>query len=718
MEYDSLKNVFSFENRFARLVNAIMENKVVPFVGAGFSMASMSRYQKDFEPKVRWLNQQLRNFICGRMESCCNFNSHAEHNILELFSEAYHTNSLSKLAEIAQYICNNTQEVLEGINIELFDTLVPTQAHRYLAYLVREGLINEVITTNYDPCLEEAYRRSFGDLCNGQCKYDLNSYECSFLGNQDSIIDCKPKCPHQDQSQCRYTRNKYCRYFSIIHNIHEYRKYGARLFTRHSYRYPIFRIYKLNGCIREYVHSTYCRANDNKNYLPNDNKRPRILLTERELQGFGKEVWAKELLRDRARNRSLLFIGFGSEEPQVRHNVLTLMEEFQGTNPAEKIDSVEEILELPNAPFMHSYGSELSFNQLQIMSGFVQAHLQWQGQQDPTLILKATFGNAFTGCDTRFFIENPDKKSKLEANEFMKYLFHAVFGRLLIRYSTRESLFYQWLSLYTANPSEWCDLLLSTLYPEETTESICNGWNTAKRKKIFGCWPKLLEPDRSGKECSYYVSIKEVMPIQDIPSSKSKEGQFGPCLLWKWLFVIIHSHPGESDTDSNSKFSSNEDDYYLALRDDSLLILIFLTLLSGLAQKEEFIVSTRIGIGLKIKFKYPGQCLYLAHEDRPILNKSTRKTPNNTENLPEGTFMRIVDLPSLTNFQRQGRCRKVCENKNSDLETLHISTYIRISASDWISKSQQPGKLKNSLDALFYRPIPHNRRAGLVIQEI
>lgn len=75
----------------------------------------------------------------------------------------------------------------------------------------------------------------------------------------------------------------------------------------------------------------------------------RIVLTERQLQTFRDQGWAHDLFKDRARTRALLFCGFGSEEPQIRHTALALMEEFSRNG---RVDNADDVMGLPNAPFL------------------------------------------------------------------------------------------------------------------------------------------------------------------------------------------------------------------------------------------------------------------------------------------------------------------------------------------------------------------------------
>ncbi len=79
--------------------------------------------------------------------------------------------SLEKLAEVCGWL-SDSQGVCEILNISAFDQLSPGQSHRYLAYLAREGIINEVITTNWDTCIENALMNSYGSRAKARRERD------------------------------------------------------------------------------------------------------------------------------------------------------------------------------------------------------------------------------------------------------------------------------------------------------------------------------------------------------------------------------------------------------------------------------------------------------------------------------------------------------------------------------------------------------------------
>lgn len=672
-----------------------MNSSVVPFLGAGFSVSAKSSVDETFKPNVSWLNNQLKNYIVSNFDKLNSDDLLPLQNILELFSKADAESSLSQLAELAQRLSNNPDEILDEIKINLFNTLLPTPAHRYLAYLVREGLINEVITTNYDPCLEDAYKNSFSDPCKMLlCEYSENE-KCSYLKNSIQTKKLSKKCSKEKKQNCLHniivnkeicknTEFLNCRLFGVVHNLNTYRRYGARVFTKNLRDYPVLRVYKINGCIRDYVHWRHCL--NQKSY------KPRILLTERELQKFGSEVWAKELLKDRSRSRSLMFIGFGSEEPQVRHNVLSLMEEFQkfnsGADEEEFLEAPEKVLNLPNAPFMATYDQTMSFNQLQIMSGFIDSNLDLTNKENNDFKerLNLSFGNVITGKDLPWF-DNDKKESlanKLGADDFMQALFIAVFGKLIKKYSSREYPFFNWIKEYTNSPSLWSQQIMNILYYSEEKKNFnlfCN------LKELF----KADDPDY----CKF-KDIKFQAHTEHPPSNV--------LLLWKWLYSIKFA---DDEYKKNSHF-----DYYLALKDDSLFILLFLTIFTSLIEKNQLIVKPDPSAGLELKLLDKGYKFYIAHKSRNI-NKN--EVPDESEE-QDSQFIKIIDLPILSDFDHEGRTYEIVNKKEEKI--LHIKKYIRIPASELIKESKQPENMDKAVISVFDERIGQYQRKMPFIEKI
>lgn len=663
----SLNGSLKFKKRLERLVNAIVNRSVVPFLGAGFSSDSKSEVYPDFSPRVSWLNDQLKKYIILKY-STLNPTAKEFEQIANLFYTAKSQNLLGQLAEIAQRLSNHPDEVLEAIKIEKFNTLRPSQAHRFLAYLVREGLIDEVITTNYDPCIEDAYRESFGDIYPTQkpCKKDLEE-QITTLDPQFEYCShchfCGVEKEKNDFSDfCLKARSKNCEVFGVVHDLHTYREYGAKIVSSDEQQYPFLKIYKINGCIRDYYNSLFCMKLKKKEY------KTRILLTERELQKFGTEAWARDLLKDRARSRALLFIGFGSEEPQVRHNVLALMDEFKtnGLPGKNKMfeKNPEKILSLPNAPFMSVYEKTLSFSQMQIMSGFIESHFDEDNENpDYKKKLKLSLGNCFTGEDAHEFISSG--KDKLSADVFMGYIFAEVFKNLIKKYSLQGYPFLRWLGEYTDYVNSWKDTLINFVNDES------NSYGNNK-------------------------SLGNLLKFEDMVVSKADKTKVIKILnISKYLYFMKF----------DSKHLIAHEDFYISLKEDSLFILFFLTIYASVLmdKKGEVAVDKDVGAALNLE----GRKFYLTHKSREIKNIVEKKE--------DTQLLKIIDLPSLTEFKNYGR---VYTDKDKDTDTIEIKKYIRVPASKLIEKSKKPENIENALNEIFDESVRQRKKSRPIVKEL
>ncbi len=223
-------------------------------------------------------------------------------------------------------------------------------------------------------------------------------------------------------------------------------------------------------------------------------------MTERQLQNFRKEKWAEELFRDRARRRNFLFAGFGSEEPQIRHTALSIGAEFLNDNKKARI---EDVLDLPNAPFMATYGRP-SFAQLQIMVSFLRAHCSAYESNSPENKIPCWNANTFTGDDAKHF---GGDSGKLSADLFFKRLYQAAFKKLVKRYSSPGTVFYDWLKRNTRHPRDWRTMLThgfflenaANLEPELKHSDLDSSTETNNLLKMFvGRRKCLLELTHSG----------------------------------------------------------------------------------------------------------------------------------------------------------------------------------------------------------------------------
>ncbi|MQL52252.1 hypothetical protein GFC01_08205 [Desulfofundulus thermobenzoicus] len=383
---------------FERLIGRLLDGMVVPFIGAGVSIDAKHRGGISGLTKT---NCMCKRVLLALFDKKCHAREgdHCASCVVRKEIESYPIKEISfdKACELWEWSCpgdrgggtsRRCELIREILKVPEFANVEPADAHYYLAFLAREGLIDEVITTNYDTCIEEAYCNTFG------------------FSN----------APGGDDSPA-----------VVIRDLAEYRANGGKRFTEGKDKRRCLKVYKINGCAS--MLRTKC-MNECRDYCKN------ILLTERDLQDWGKRGWARDLFRDRLRSRALLFSGFGSDEPQVRHTALQVCEEFASeerdtaTNRSRNSDT---IWEKPNAPFIVAYVNTLSFSQAQIMRAYAP-------YEDVSLSPEKTNSNVFLGSDVHFFDAGGSSgEQQLPANLFWKRLFQAAFWRLLRRACGRES---------------------------------------------------------------------------------------------------------------------------------------------------------------------------------------------------------------------------------------------------------------------------------------
>ncbi|NUN12311.1 MAG: SIR2 family protein [Myxococcales bacterium] len=325
--------------RLRRLVGRIVDRRVVPFVGAGFSAGARIPGEPGFVPSAPAMHGRIAKLIppgnatarAGRKES----------GRLDGKDVNTSTLNLAKIAEIASWFSPLT-EIMQAAQISKFAELQPTACHRYLAYMVREGWVTDVMSTNYDTCIETAYRESFGNL-----------------NTQDTL--------------------------RVITSLEHYTDYGAEAQMGTE---PVLHLYKLNGCAQDYAYAAGTSGDHGRHRLAAE----RILLTERQLQKLRSDGWKHALIGHVGRTRTLLFSGFGAEEPQIRHTVLALVDEFSAHNDGrgrsrtgrdpdcQDPDGLRECAWLnspchrPHAPYVTMYDAEPSFPQSQLLQGFIDAY--------------------------------------------------------------------------------------------------------------------------------------------------------------------------------------------------------------------------------------------------------------------------------------------------------------------------------------------------------
>jgi hypothetical protein len=276
-----------------------------------------------------------------------------------------------------------------------------------------------------------------------------------------------------------------------------------------------------------------------------------IILTERQLHDFQKQEWKQELFRDRSRSRSLLFSGFGSDEPQVRHTLLQLAHEF-GVGRDTEMELAEQCWQRMNAPFVAGYGATLAYPQSQVLREYALQHARDPIGQTRADLVDSWTANVFTGRDEGFFRaehlesapKDPDISGTISADLFWQRLYQSAFIRLVKHHSRRGSPFYGWLTDYTHAPQQAVEQLLTWLGGDD-------------EDRPWGRCPWLVEElSKEGAVISRFS--RWMMALRGKPP--------------KWLNE-------EGKVDESRCPHDFERDCYLSLREDPLLALALLYVL-------------------------------------------------------------------------------------------------------------------------------------------
>ncbi|AAF96629.1 TPA: SIR2 family protein [Vibrio cholerae] len=362
-------------NAFDYTVDRILRRRCVPVAGAGISMTSKPR-SGEWVHNVKWmvttlkkelfklrfarykaeahgtickcwcsheleaLGHKITGDICKGVCFFCDITKAASANQLGCLSELYLWEFVSP--DIGY------KSLVDILKIDQYRDLCPTPAHYYIAKLSREGLINEVITTNYDCNFEKAYVELSG-------------------GSNSDVISC----------------------------LDDYRKKGAEIGEDNVNRLKVF---KVNGCAEKLTDTTV------------EKRYESILLTERQLQKWRNRQWAADVFRDRLRSKSLMFVGFGSDEPQVHHTLQTVLDEY--------IDELEnnnhDVLETHSAPIVAVYDAYPTFHQQQIVNTYALHHKKSPLDGD------------------KLIIRHPDRGPNLTADELWKSIYERVARTLIV----------------------------------------------------------------------------------------------------------------------------------------------------------------------------------------------------------------------------------------------------------------------------------------------
>jgi len=291
---------------FHYLCSRIIEKECIPFLGSGISNnckydGESEKFSRRHGHTVNGLKKAIRRVDLQWRRK--NFGELCELFLWKKY-RAKKSDSLKRL--------------VEALQIGEFIYLQPTIAHHCIAMLVREGLIGQIITTNYDCALEKAFAMSHGQ--------DGDTKPCLACKSHVRVV--------HDQQTCTCQRPG----------------------TQSSGDY--LHIYKINGCA--------CALEDKNNKDYHD----KILLTMTQLQSWRDRRWAKDIFRVALRSNTVLFSGFGSDEPQVIHTVHQILDEYSTFTPGN--NSSFNPAKFPfNAPVVQCFEKNPSFCQRQIVNNYI-----------------------------------------------------------------------------------------------------------------------------------------------------------------------------------------------------------------------------------------------------------------------------------------------------------------------------------------------------------
>lgn len=447
------------ETKFLRLVDRVIVGGIIPFLGAGLTLLcegpdgnTIARTSEMICSVCRQLHERdPRKSRCrvNSNSSCCNELRDSPNDQPESESGRPCGKKRGLAETCEEYLWNSgdiSTLVLEVLNMEEFTELEISRAHRYIAYLARESVIEEAITTNYDTSLERAYDESLNEGHGGNRKF---AHSVSSLQRYREVAGIRQE---NDQP-------------------------------------PPLKVYHINGCALDLQGVREAKAHKRKEICST------ILLTERQLQDWRDRQWGRDLLRDRLRCKNIVFSGFGSPEPQVRHTVLQVLEEFELNSAKDqskhkRTNGEKPGWDAPNAVFVHAYEG-LTFEHKQML----MAYANTSGTNTTTVKSIKKSGNCFTPDDASLFVG--ELRNCLAADDFWRQVYKAVFWRLLTRgWLSYGSPFYYLMLLGISCADVLLSQVRNWLLPDSGTSS--------RFETLFGWFSKYLDIPCDG--CSTLLS--------------------------------------------------------------------------------------------------------------------------------------------------------------------------------------------------------------------
>lgn len=379
------------------LINSLLEERCTPVLGAGISFyASATRFapaEKSYPHRCPEMCKSLTKALgpCVAEQE--------DENQKNATNENRQNDTLGKLCQ--KFVWNKgqgaAQELVKLLCIDKFWLLQPTAGHYYLALLAREGLISDVITTNYDCCLERAYMESWGY---GEVYIDkfLRPEEFPIGENRKPVVRL-------------YDRDSFSRLGAVQRwKIGEDKEKLGKPY--------VLRVHKTNGCSAAIGDPDLKRSDLQSAYK-------QILLTEVQLQDWRERQWAADLFRHKLRTTSLFFCGFGSDEPQILHTLQKVFEECEH-NPRIHGSSFDSWEDHSNVPIISVFEPEPSFSHQYIARQYMKGMSFGLSNEWKDLLFNRDVYNAM------FYPNACFEQRTLPADDQLREVFHSVFHHLVL----------------------------------------------------------------------------------------------------------------------------------------------------------------------------------------------------------------------------------------------------------------------------------------------
>lgn len=168
--------------------------------------------------------------------------------------------------------------------------------HVIIGRLAMEGLIHEIVTTNYDTLIETG---------------------CYAVG----MVEYRNTDPAEDGYQ--FSLAGYIRSFRVVSDVED--------FTKLVPRRSIFHVYKIHGCnvallkaINAVSPCRDCTAWHDSNNCNGNLRNLTYAITRAETLNWRRDFWARDLFQDRARSHHLVLLGYGASDPALVNALLSV----------------------------------------------------------------------------------------------------------------------------------------------------------------------------------------------------------------------------------------------------------------------------------------------------------------------------------------------------------------------------------------------------------